>query len=72
MMKLKCNLTVKETQSATAQVLDDLKQKENENFNIQEIFKDEALKNEDEDITSVIETSGTNNSQNSQIEKTKT
>ena len=61
MMRLKCNLTVKETQSATAQVLDDLKQ-DNKDFNVEEIFKDE-----NENISGTIETSGTNNPQNSEI-----
>jgi len=67
MMRLKCNLTVKETQSTTAKVLEDLKKDENENFNIEEIFKDKALKNENENLVNAIETSGTNNSQNSKI-----
>lgn len=67
MMRLKCNLTVKETQSTTAKVLEDLKKNENENFNIEEIFKDKALKNENENLVNTIETSGTNNSQNSEI-----
>lgn len=71
MKKLKCNLKIKETQSATAKVLEDLKKNENENFNIEEIFKDKALKNEEENLSNIIETSGTNNSQNSEIEKTK-
>jgi hypothetical protein len=72
MMRLKCNLTVKETQSTTAKVLGDLKKDENENFNIEEIFKDKALKNENENLVNAIETSGINNSQNSEIQKTKT
>jgi hypothetical protein len=58
-MRLKCNLTVKETQSATAQVLRDLEQ-ENKDFNVEEIFK-----NEDKNISGIIEASGTNNPQNS-------
>lgn len=62
MTKLKCNLIVKETQSASAKVLDDLKQEEDKNFNIEEVFEDKALKkDEDEDITGIINKSPTDN-----------
>jgi len=62
MTKLKCNLIVKETQSASAKVLDDLKQEEDKNFNIEEVFENKALKkDEDKDITGIINKSPTDN-----------
>lgn len=68
MTKLKCNLIIKETQSASAKVLDDLKQEDDKNFNIEEVFEDKALKkDEDEDITRIIDKSPTDNQQNSKI-----
>jgi hypothetical protein len=62
MTKLKCNLIVKETQSASAKVLDDLKQEEDKDFNIEEVFENKALKkDEDKDITGIINKSPTDN-----------
>jgi len=62
MAKLKCNLTVKETQSASAKVLDDLKQEDDKNFNIEEVFEDKALrKDEDENIARIINKSPSDN-----------
>jgi hypothetical protein len=72
MTKLKCNLIVKETQSASAKVLVDLTDKKNEDFNVEAIF-DEALGNESiSDPTVPTGTSEADNPQDSQVKKEQT
>lgn len=61
MTKLKCNLIVKETQSASAKVLVDLLDKKDEDFDVDVVFN-KALKNESvSDPTVVVGTSPTDN-----------
>lgn len=69
MVKLKCHLTVKETQTASAKVLVDLLDKKDEDFNVSAVF-DKAL--EDESVSNPPVSDGiskTDNTQDSKVEK---
>ena len=50
MTKLKCNLIVKETQTTSAKVLNDLNNNEQKDFDVEAIFN-EALENDDPTIS---------------------